>query len=44
MAASRFRQARGNRLLEQSEVLIVGSIQTFLFHEFPQPLNEMKVG
>lgn len=31
-------------MLEQCKVLIVCGIQTFLFHEFPEPLNQIEIG
>lgn len=44
MAGVGLGEARRDGLLEEGEVLVIGRVQTFLFDEFPKPLDEIEIG
>ena len=44
VAACRFCQTLGDRLLERLKVFIVFAVETFFAHEAPQALNQIEIG
>lgn len=44
MTTSGFRQTGSNSLFESLKVSIISRIEAFLFHELPQPFDQIEIG